>query len=65
MTSFGRNGKLLQIGKLENVAMTQIEAIEISRNYVHLLRFEGISVDKAFLYGTTCRILQRMKVILI
>ncbi|MBW8334307.1 MAG: nucleotidyltransferase domain-containing protein [Prolixibacteraceae bacterium] len=32
--------------------MTQFEAIEISRSYVHLLRSEGISVDKAFLYGS-------------
>ena len=32
--------------------MTQIEVIEISRNYVLLLRAEGISVDKAFLYGS-------------
>ncbi len=32
--------------------MTQIEIIEISRNYIDLLRTEGIMVDKAFLYGS-------------
>lgn len=32
--------------------MTKNEVIEISRNYVILLRSEGISVDKAFLYGS-------------
>lgn len=31
--------------------MTQNEVIEISRNYVLWYRSEGISVDKAFLYG--------------
>jgi len=32
--------------------MTQIEIIEISRNYIDLFRTEGIMVDKAFLYGS-------------
>lgn len=32
--------------------MAQNEVIEILKTYIHLLRAEGISVDKAFLYGS-------------
>ena len=32
--------------------MAKNDVIEILRAYVHLLRAEGISVDKAFLYGS-------------
>ena len=32
--------------------MTKNEVIEILRKYIYLLRAEGISVDKAFLYGS-------------
>ena len=32
--------------------MAKNEVIEILRSYIHLLRVEGISVDKAFLYGS-------------
>ena len=32
--------------------MAKIEVIAISRTYIHLLRSEGISVEKAFLYGS-------------
>ena len=32
--------------------MAKIEVIEILRTYLNLLRTEGISVDKAFLYGS-------------
>ncbi len=43
----------MELTFIKNVAMTQIEAIEISRNYVLLLRSEGISVDKAFYMEAT------------
>ncbi len=32
--------------------MVKSEIIEILRKYIYLLRAEGISVDKAFLYGS-------------
>ena len=32
--------------------MAKNEVIEILRKYIYLLRAEGISVDKAFLYGS-------------
>lgn len=32
--------------------MAKNEVIEILKTYIHLLRAEGISVDKAFLYGS-------------
>lgn len=32
--------------------MAKNEVIEILRKYVYLLRAEGISIDKAFLYGS-------------
>lgn len=32
--------------------MAKNEVIEILRTYIYLLRSEGISVDKAFLYGS-------------
>ena len=32
--------------------MAKIEVIEILKTYISLLRTEGISVDKAFLYGS-------------
>ncbi|MCX6235942.1 MAG: nucleotidyltransferase domain-containing protein [Bacteroidia bacterium] len=32
--------------------MVKNEVIEILRSYINLLRTEGISVDKAFLYGS-------------
>ncbi|ERR1035437_9952570 len=32
--------------------MAKSEIIEILRKYIYLLRAEGISVDKAFLYGS-------------
>lgn len=32
--------------------MAKNEVIEILRSYIHLLRAEGIQVDRAFLYGS-------------